>query len=186
MMRKVRTILILACVIASLPLWWRAQDAIAEVKRERRASALYSEGLSLHLRGRSAEAASLFRRAIILTPLAAEIYGDLAEAEFRQGHVDAAVETYRKLQAIYPYTYFGVLYREVGFMELRAGRSAEARDDLARAVSLDPFDWHAQYLLGHAYKRLGDRAAARGAWRRVIDLRPDFQPAHEQIRVLGD
>ncbi|MGH2437213.1 MAG: tetratricopeptide repeat protein [bacterium] len=185
-MRKLRNVLIIVCVLATGPLWWRAQDVFAEVERERRAAALYRQGLSLHLKGQSGEAAVLFRQAIILAPLAAEVYGDLADAEFRQGHVDAAVETYRKLQAIYPYTYFGGFYREVGFIELRAGRNVEARDDLARAVSLDPLDWHAQYLLGHAYKRLGDRASARGAWRRVLDLRPDFQPAHEQIRILGN
>lgn len=185
-MRKLRSILIIACVLATGPLVWRAQDVSAEVGRERRALALYRQGLTLHLKGRSGEAAVLFRQAIVLAPLAVEVYGDLADAEFRQGHVDAAIETYRKLQAIYPYTYYGALYREVGFIELRAGRNDEARDDLARAVSLDPLDWHAQYLLGHAYKRLGDRAAARGAWRRVLELRPDFQPAQEQIRVLGN
>lgn len=184
-MRKIRSTLIIVCVAAALPLWWRAQDVFAEVERERRASALYSQGLSLHLKGRSGEAASLFRQAVILAPLAVEVYGDLADAEFRQGHVDEAVETYRRLLAIYPYTYFGGLYREVGFIELRAGRNADARDDLSRAVNLDPLDWHAHYLLGHAHHRLGDRAAAREAWRRVLDLRPDFQPAHEQIRRLG-
>jgi len=185
-MRRLRNILIIACMVAALPLWWRAQDVFAEVEREQRASALYSQGLSLHLKGRSGEAAPLFRQAIILAPLAVEVYGDLADAEFRQGHVDAAVETYRRLLAIYPYTYFGGLYREVGFIELRAGRNAEARDDFSRAVSLDPLDWHAHYLLGHAHRRLGDRAAAREAWRRVLDLRPDFQPADDQIRRLGN
>lgn len=171
---------------AVFPLWWRAQDVFAEIEQERRASALYSEGLRLHLRGQSGDAALLFRQAIILAPLAVEVYGDLADAEFRQGHVDAAVQTYRRLLAMYPYTYFGGLYREVGFIELRAGRNAAARDDLSRAVSLDPLDWHAYYLLGHAHLRLGDRAGAREAWRRVVDLRPDFQPADEQIRRLGN
>lgn len=185
-MQRLRDTLIVACMLATLPLGWRAQDVFAELHREQEASALYAEGMILQVQGRSGEAAHLFRQALILAPFAAEVYGDLAEAEFRQGNVDAAVQTLRRLIAIYPYTYFGVLHRDVGFFELRAGRNAEARDDFLRAVSLDPLDWHAYYLLGHAHWRLGDRAAARKAWRRVLDLRPDFQPADEQIRRLGN
>ena len=60
-------------MVAAFPLWWRAQDVFAEMERERRASALYSQGLSLHLRGRSREAAPLFRQAIILAPLSVAI-----------------------------------------------------------------------------------------------------------------
>lgn len=185
-MQRLRDTLIVACMLATLPLGWRAQDVFAELQREQRASALYARGVQLHLQGRSDEAAPLFRQALILAPLAAEVYGDLAEAEFRQGNVDAAVQTLRRLLAIYPYTYFGVLHREIGFLELRAGRNAEAQADLARAVSLDPMDWHAHFLLGHAHRRLGDRDEARSAWRRVLEIRPDFQPAHEQIRRLDD
>lgn len=185
-MRTLRNALILACVIAALPLWWRAEDVFAEVKLERRAAGLYSQGVTLHLKGRSAEAAHLLRQAIILAPFAVEAYGALADAEFRQGRLNEAIATYRRLLEIYPYMYYGGLYREVGMIELRAGRNAEALDDLTRAVTLDPSDWHALYLLGHAQLRLGERAGAHRAWRRVLELRPDFAPAYEQIRLLGD
>jgi len=183
---RVRRWLVGACLVALLPLGWRIQEVAAELQRERRATSLYSEGLTLYLQGRSPKAAHLFRQAIALAPLAADVYGDLAEAEVRQGNVDAAVHTYRRLLAIYPYTYFASLYRQLGFIELRAGRTADARADLEQAVELDPRDWHAYFLLGHAYRRLGETEAARRAWQRVLSLHPDYQPAREQIRRLDD
>jgi tetratricopeptide (TPR) repeat protein len=183
---RIRRALIAACLVALLPLGWRVQEVIAELDRERQARTLYAQGLTLYLNGRPQEAASLFRQAIVFAPLAAEIYGDLAEAEVRQGNVDAGVDTYRRLLAIYPYSYFGSLYRQLGFIELRADRNDDARADLEQAVKLDPRDWHAYYLLGHAYRRLGDTQAARVSWRRVLDLQPDYQPARDQIRHLDE
>lgn len=183
---RVRRWLVCACLVALLPLGWRVQEVAAELARERRATSLYREGLTLYLRGRSPEAAHLFRQAIALAPLAADVYGDLAEAEVRAGNVDAGVQTYRRLLAIYPYTYFASIYRQLGFIELRAGRNAEARADLEQAVALDPKDWHAHFLLGHAHRRLGDAEAAYAAWRRVLNLRPDYEPARIQIQHLDD
>ncbi len=183
---RARRWLVVACLVAVLPLGWRIQEVAAELQREQRATLLYSEGLTLYRRGRAPEAAHRFRQAIVLAPLAAEVYGDLAEAEVRQGNIDAAVHAYRRLLAIYPYTYFASLYRQLGFIELRAGRDADARADLEQAIALDPKDWHAHYLLGHAYRRLGDTDAARAAWRRVLSIRPDYQPARNQIHQLDD
>lgn len=183
---RVRRWLVCACLIAVFPLGWRVQEVAAELAWERRATSLYSQGLTLYLRGRSAEATHFFRQAIALAPLAAEVYSDLAEAEVRSGNVDAGVQAYRRLLAIYPYTYFASLYRQLGFLELRAGRTTDARTDLEQAVALDPRDWHAHYLLGHAYRRLGNSEAAQAAWRRVLSIRPDYQPAHDQIHQLDE
>lgn len=180
----VRRWLLIACLAALLPLGWRIQEVAAELQRERDATALYREGLALYLQGQYAEAAEVICRVIVLAPLVVDAYGTLAEAEFRRGDVDAAVQTYRSLLRIYPYTYVGELYRELGFLELRAGRLPGARTDFEQAVTLDPRDWHAFYLLGHVYRRLGEPAAARRAWQRVLSLRPDYQPARDQLRAL--
>lgn len=180
----VRRWLLIACLAALLPLGWRIQEVAAKLQRERDATALYREGLALYLQGQYAEAAEVIRRVIVLAPLAVDAYATLAEAEVRRGNVDAAIQTYRSLLRIYPYTYVGELYRELGFLELRAGRLPEARADFEQAVTLDPRDWHAFYLLGHAYRRLGEPAAARRAWQRVLYLRPDYQPARDQLRAF--
>lgn len=183
---QIRRWLLAACLVALLPLGWRAQQVAAEIQRERAATALYAEGLRHYLAGRYDEAAGFFRQVIAVAPLAADAYSSLADAEFRRGDVDAAVQAYRRLLAIYPYTFVGLPYREVGFMELRAGRWTDARADLEQAVTLDPQDWHAYYLLGHVHRRLGDLEAARRAWRHVLTLRPGYQPAVEQLRQLDE
>lgn len=181
---RLRRWFIAACLAALLPLGWRVQEVAAELQRERHATALYREGIALYLRGQYAEAAEVIRRVTVLAPLAVDAYGILAEAEFHRGDVDAAVQAYRSLLRIYPYTYVGELYRELGFLELRSGRLPGARADLEQAVTLDPRDWHAYYLLGHVYRRLGEPDAARQAWQRVLSLRPDYQPARAQLRAL--
>lgn len=178
-----RRVLVAACLAALVPLGWRAADVAAELGRERRGAVLYGEGLALYLRGNYAEAAARFRQVLTLAPLAVEAYGSLAEAEFRRGDVDAAVDTYEALLRIYPYTYVGEVYRELAVLEFRAGRLADARRHFEQAVTLDPRDWHAFYLLGHVYRRLGDQAAARRAWRRVLYLQADYQPARDQLRA---
>ena len=183
---SVRMGLVVASLVALLPLGWRVREVVMELDRERRAGALYAQGLTLHLQGRSSEAAPLFRQVIALAPLAVEAYGDLADAEVRQGNIDAGVQVYRRLLAIYPYMYVGSLHRQLGFIELRAGRTTDARDDLEQAVELDPRDWHAYFLLGHAYRRLGETEAARRTWQRVLSLHPDYQPAREQIGRLDE
>lgn len=182
---RIRVWLIGACLVASVPLLWRAPEVAADLRRDRRAAEIYQRGAGLHMSGRYVEAAEAYRAVLEVSPRAIEAFGALADVESRLGRVDEAVAVYRRLLAIYPYSYVGALYREVGLIELRAGRFSEARRDLAQAVELDPQDWLASYLLGHAHRRLGDRAAARAAWMHVVALYPDYRPVHDQLRTLG-
>ncbi len=176
--------LLAASAILLAALLWRSAGLAAEFSRERAAAHLYAQGSGQLMVGRYALAAASFRGVLSMMPRSVEVYGALAEAEFRQGHFDAAIAAYRRWMAIYPYMYVSALFREVGLIELRAGRPAEAIADLSRATGLDPSDWQAFHLLGHAYRRLGDIAAARAAWQHVIRLNPEFRPAHEQLRRL--
>jgi len=181
---QLRRMMLAACMAALAAFLWRAAGLAGEFARDRDAARLYQQGLALVAAGEYASAAGVFRSVLALAPHAVESYGALAEAEFRQKRYDQAVAVYRRWLAIYPYTYVGALYREVGLIELRAERPADARKDLLQATFLDPSDWQAFHLLGHAQRRLSDLAAARAAWEQVIRLNPDFQPAYEQLRHL--
>lgn len=182
--RDLRWGLLAACLAAAVSLGWWWPEVAAELQRDRRAAAAYAQGSTALMAGRYDAAAAAFREVIAISPVAVEAYGSLAQAEFKRGRTAAAVAAYRRLLAIYPYTYIGVLYREVGVIELRGGKDGDARRDLQQAVALDPTDWLAHHFLGHAYHRLGDTAPARAAWRRVIALNPRYEPAHEQLRGL--
>lgn len=172
------------CAAAGLALAVRTGEVVGELRRDRHAAAAYELAVRLQLAGSYAEAADAYRAVLEISPNAIEAYGALAEVESRRGRPDEAIRVYRRLLAIYPYTYVGALHREVGLIELRAGLVPDARADLEQAVRLDPEDWLGHYFLGHTYKRLGDRASARRAWQQVVSLRPDYRPVHEQLRAL--
>lgn len=185
MLRQLRRALIVSCALAFIPLAFRVEDVAAQLRRDRDAATAFAQASAALNRNQYEAAAAKFTRVIALRPYAAEGYGGLAEAELRRGDFDAAIAAYRALLAIYPYTYIASLYREVALIELRGGRPSDARRDLEQAVMLDPGDWMAFYLLGHAHRRLADRNAARMAWRHVIALQPGYEPAHEQLRSLS-
>jgi tetratricopeptide (TPR) repeat protein len=148
------------------------------------AQAAYTRGAALQAEGRYAESAAAYRDAIAISPRATAAYEGLGEVEFRLGRVDEAVAAYRRLMASYPYAYLSELHRQVGLLELKAGRLRDAARDLGEAVTLDPADWQALYWLGHAHERLGNREAAAQAWRKVALINPAFAPVREQLRRL--
>lgn len=181
-----RRALILASALALIPAGARGREVMNEFHREQMAQVAMAQASVALSRGEYVVAAARFVEVLTLAPRAVEAYGGLAEAEFRRGNIDGAVAAYRSWLAIYPYTYVPHLYREVALIEVRSGRFLDARWDLEQAVMLDPTDWFAFHLLGHAHQRLGDREAARIAWRRVIALQPGYEPTHEQLRRLGE
>ncbi|HEY0725739.1 MAG TPA: tetratricopeptide repeat protein, partial [Pyrinomonadaceae bacterium] len=68
----------------------------------------------------------------------------------------------------------GTAYRE-------AGRYAEARVDLERAVALDANDLRANYQLGLVYAKLGEKDAAKKMFDRADELR---KRQHDEERVI--
>ncbi len=181
---RARLWLLVACLGVVPAVVWRATEVAADARLDHRAALAYQRGVALQLERHYAEAAAAFREAIATSPRATAAYAALGDVEFRQGHTDDAVRAYRQLMASYPYTYIAELRRQVGLIELRGGRLHSAVQDLQQAVALDPQDWLAYHLLGHAYYRLGDLRAARDVWEQVIWLNPDFAPARERLRQL--
>jgi len=147
----------------------------------RLAARTHMQGSLLQARGRLDEASMAYRRTVEILPSAFYAWHDLAQVELQRGRFDEAASAYRGLLRAYPFKYTAALYREVGFVELRANRLELAHQDLLQAVALDPNDWLAQYYLGHVYRRLRNLTAARAAWQRTLTLRPGFEPARDQL-----
>ena len=51
-------------------------------------------------------------------------------------------------------------------------------------MRLDPGFVEAYNLLGVLQVRAGRMEAARAAWQRALELRPDFAPAQRNLRIL--
>ncbi len=184
-MRRLRWVLVGACLAAAVPLAWRVGDVIAEADRGRVAAEAFQRGVALLDAGRVDDAAGAFQMAVAYAPKNPEAYLRLAEAEFKRGRVDAAVGAYRKLMTVYPYTYVWTLYWQLALVEINVGRLTDARDDLLQAVALDPNEWRPYYFLGIVYRRMGDVSSARATWQKVLVLNPDNRDAHEQLRQLN-
>ncbi len=181
---RARLWLLVACLAVVPAVVWRATEVAADARLDHRAAVAYQRGVTLQFERHYDEAATAFREAIATSPRATAAYAALGDVEFRRGHTEEAVRAYRQLMAIYPYTYIAELHRQIGLIELRGGWLNAAAVDLNQAVALDPKDWFAYHLLGHAYARLGDLRSARAAWERAVALNPDFPPAREQLRKL--
>ncbi|MGH2372420.1 MAG: tetratricopeptide repeat protein [bacterium] len=170
---KARRFLIGACLIAALLAAWRVGGAAADLQRT---AAVYQLGVDRHREGRLDEAADAFRTTIARFPRMLEAHRRLAAVEVLRGRVDEAIGIYRELIAVYPNSHSADLHRELGFIELNAGRLEDAQTDLLRAVALDAGDWRAHQLLGQVYQRQGDVQRARAALQRARDLKYGLRP----------
>jgi tetratricopeptide (TPR) repeat protein len=63
-------------------------------------------------------------------------------------------------------------------------RQVEALDAYDRALSIDPKQFRVELSRGHVLKTLGRRAAAEAAYRRCLELQPDFGEAYYSFADL--
>jgi tetratricopeptide (TPR) repeat protein len=64
-------------------------------------------------------------------------------------------------------------------------RGRQARDAVERGLALDPRDADLHSLHGVLLSEAGDREAARAAWRRALDIRPDHPEARANLDATG-
>src|SRR5947209_20570444 len=124
-MRRTRRVLLIGCLLTVPAVAWRGADVAVTVARDRAAASAYQRGVALQQERRYGEAAAAFREAIATSPSAITAYADLGDVELSRGRIDEAVQAYRQLLAIYPFTYFAELRRRLGFLEFRGRRFAD-------------------------------------------------------------
>jgi tetratricopeptide (TPR) repeat protein len=95
------------------------------------------------------------------------------------GNRHAAIKIFQEITRTHPdhaatHAALGTVYRE-------AGRYAEARVELERAVELDANDLRANYQLGLVYAKLGEKELAQKMFDRADELR---KRQHDQERVI--
>jgi tetratricopeptide (TPR) repeat protein len=140
---------------------------------------LIALGLALNEQKRYEEAKPHLLRSLEITQNNIDALAALAESEEGLGDVTTA-DTHAR-RALAANAAHGVANLVMGLLHLRAGRYAEARDALLRAVAADPANPKAHYQLSLAYARLGDDANAK----KHVDLyQQRLREAEGRLRAL--
>ncbi|WP_052632698.1 tetratricopeptide repeat-containing sulfotransferase family protein [Pseudoxanthomonas suwonensis] len=129
-------------------------------------------GLALQRLGRHGEALQALRRARTLAPDHPRILEALAESEFHAGYPDDALPMWQALLQLRPDD-TGVVLRSAETLN-RLGRHREALELLQRASAKAPRAGDLWMALAQTAEDLGDRDAARAAYRAALAQRPDW------------
>jgi tetratricopeptide (TPR) repeat protein len=101
--------------------------------------------------------------------LASELDGD--PAQWAQ-----AVDAYERVTTLAPD--HGAAWNNLGLLQHRMGRHADARRHYEVALAADPTLAEAAYNLGSLYDDLGEVPEATHWYRRALEIRPDYADAH--------
>lgn len=162
--------------------------------RHRKAAELYSQALREDPRsvdawlngavvhselGEGARAVEWLRRAAALSAEDPEIRIALAEAEFRVGSREAALQDAEQVLRSHPKDPFALIVK--GRLHLNAGQAQEAAEALEAAAASAPELTLAYYWLGKAREAAGDSAGALEAYRRAVLGDSYFTSARYQL-----
>lgn len=105
-------------------------------------------------------------------------YGHLLE---RQGHVDRAVEQYRKALQMQPS--FAAAHNRLGICYNKQGEHEQATREFELCVRSSPDDAQAMNNLGYSLYLQGQYKAAASVLRKALDARPDFTRARMNLAL---
>jgi TPR repeat protein len=106
----------------------------------------------------------------------------LAEALYRIGDLDAAIEEYRAAIKLDPND--ARAHLQLGIVLAAKQNWRAAASVLNEAVRLDPGSTDAHYSLGSVQYSLGDRQAAMQSYRQALALQPYFPDARYRLALL--
>jgi tetratricopeptide (TPR) repeat protein len=136
-------------------------------------------GMASDRAGNVAVARAALREALLVDLTLYQAHSRLAEIAESQGDVEEAIAERRSAIGIAPE--IGRLHIELGITLLQAGRTAEAKEALAEAVALAPWDPVAQLFLFQAAVGLNDRPTAT----RALESLERFAPVRNREQVAA-
>ena len=131
-------------------------------------------------------AVSHLARAVELNnDLLAEALGhyNLAALSYEEGNYRAALSAYEKAKALLP-EYHNIYYG-IGVTLMQLDRDSEAIALFKKAINMKSDDADFHVGLASAYHRLGDKAAAKKAYEKALDIDPDREDARQGLMGLG-
>ena len=151
------------------------EELEARARRAPEAEELLKRGTELGKAGNMEEAASLLKRATELNPDLADAHFNLAIAERRRGRLDPAIAAMRRVIELRPEDFEAHMRLGSWLFEQRA--YAEATQMYERAAALQMDSREAWLRLAQSYEASGRARAAVGAYRQVIGLLSQDDPA---------
>jgi tetratricopeptide (TPR) repeat protein len=136
-------------------------------------------GLIAMQEGRHAEAGSLISRVLTLTPDAAPAHANLGLVHQAMGHLDAAIESFRRAAAVAPKSAPIVLL--LAHALLRTQQWAEAARAYEQAIAAGAAGYEAHFPFGQALKYSGQYAAAAVQFSRTLALKPNDPAATAEL-----
>ena len=131
--------------------------------------------------GNFAEAEKKFEKLVSTDGRSLFALAHLAASQFEQQKLDAAEKTTQRALAINgedpPSLYM------LGIIRLRQDKIDEAMDALSRSAKANPQNAVTQNSLGVALSQKGLRESAETAFRKALQIRPDFPDAHYNLAV---
>lgn len=122
------------------------------------------------------------RKAVLAAPTSAMDRSRLAEALYRMGDLEAALEESRAAVKLQPAD--ATLQLQLGIMLMAKQDWRAAATALAEAVQLDPALAQAHYSLGGVQYTLGNKKGAMQSYRRALDLQPLFPDARYRLALI--
>ncbi|HEY2434214.1 MAG TPA: tetratricopeptide repeat protein [Vicinamibacterales bacterium] len=146
--------------------------------------ALTMVGILQQMRGQKAEAQKTFERVMSLDGHAAVAANNLAWLYCENGgNLDMALQLAQTAKAAMPEQ--AEVDDTLGWVYYRKDLLPLAITSLKSSVDHDPKNAVAQYHLGLAYVRAGDKTRAKGALQAALRLQPDFDGAADAARILA-
>jgi tetratricopeptide (TPR) repeat protein len=144
---------------------------------------IYYLGRTKYNEGRNHEAVSIFKKALTIHPgsIRAEYNLGLSYAALNQE--DKAISAYKTAIAWESATghHDPQPYFDLGHILLDRGEYQQARDNLEKAVAMDPSNPRFHQFLGEAYEFLGQLQPAGVQLKDAVDLSPNVSALHFQL-----
>jgi Flp pilus assembly protein TadD len=161
----------------------RKQFEVLAERRSRPVAPLTVVGMIQQMQGRTDDARRTFERVIQLDAHAAVAANNLACIySDTGGNLDVALDLARVAKAAVPDQ--PEVDDTLGWIYYRKDLVPLAITSLQRSVDRDPKNPLAQYHLGLAYYKAGDKVRAKNALQAALRLNPDFEGSSEAHRIV--
>ena len=132
--------------------------------------------------GRTADAASAFKRVTELNPTYADGFNNLGVTLKGQGKLDEAIAAYNKALSIKPD--YAEAYSNMGVTLKEQGKLDEAIAAYNKALSIKPDHADAYNNMGNALKDQGKPDEAIAAYNKALSIKPDYAEAYNNMGRL--